>query len=165
MTEIRRLCGLTVRMPEEQRNPVIDTVEIAIRDKIHDALSAAYGFDYWRKGVPGDVQKRVNERIDKLVDNVPGHERSQFNDFRLRLDQCDVADYAKIIISSQNWNYFAPDFRSKSDCERMLNDFRIFRNSVKHNQPVDSLLDLRGQTAILWLARALKLDLSNYGIG
>ncbi|MEZ4668842.1 MAG: DUF262 domain-containing protein [Anaerolineae bacterium] len=162
--EIRTLCGLKVRMIEEQRNPVIDAVEIAIRDKIHEVLNAAFGLEYWRKAIPNDVQNRVSERIDKIVSNIPGSERAHYNDLRSRLDQCDVADYSKIIISNQNWNHFSPHFRSKSDCERMLNDFRIFRNSVKHSQSVDSLLDLRGQAAILWLSRAIKLDLSHFGI-
>jgi len=165
IAEIRHLCGLTIRVAIENRNPVIDAIEVAIRTKIHDVLSAAYGFDYWRKAIPGDVQKRINERIDTLVNNVPGTERSHFNDLRIRLDQCDVSDYVKIIISASNWSHFSPYFRSKLDCERMLNDLRIFRNAVKHNQQIDTLLDLRGQASVMWLSRALKLDLSQLGVG
>lgn len=163
--EVRRLCGLVVRMPEEQRSPVIDALEVAIRDNIHLVLSSAYGLDYWRKAIPGDVQERIKNRIETILGNVPGSERGQYDDPRVRLDHCDVADYPKIIVSSQQWPHFSPYYRSKTDCERMLNDFRVFRNTVKHNQTVDSLVDLRGQTAILWLARALKLDLTGFGIG
>lgn len=162
VTEIRRLCGLTVRMSEEQRNPVIDAVEIALRERIHEALSAAVGLDYWRKTIPGDIQERVKTRIETLLNNVPGSERSHFNDLRVRLDQCDVGDYPKII--AMNWTHFATYFRSKDDCARMMNDFRIYRNAIKHNQPVDALLDLRGQTSILWISRAIELDLSTFGI-
>ncbi len=163
--EIRRLCGLIVRMPEEQRNPVIDAIEISIRNTIHNVLSAAYGLDYWRSEIPGDIRDRVKNRIETILGSVPGSERSHYNDPRIRLDQCDVNDYAKIIVSSQHWSHFAPYFRSRTDCERMLNDFRVFRNTVKHNQMVDSLVDLRGQAAILWLARALSVDLTPFGIG
>jgi hypothetical protein len=166
MKEIRHLCGLSVRLKEEEpRNPLIDILEVAIRDKIHDTLNAAYGFGYWRKAVASDVQKRVDERIETTLNNVPGTNRSDFNDPRVRLDQCDVADYSKIILTSTNWNHFSASFRSKIDCERMLNDFRLFRNAVKHSHSVDTLLDLRGQAAILWLSRALEVDLTDYGIG
>jgi hypothetical protein len=164
ITEIRRLCGITVRIVEEQRNPVIDTIETALRNKMHEVLSAAFGYEYWKQAVPGDVRDRVKTRIETVLKNVPGTERSQFDDPRVQLDHCDVADYPKIILPPPSWTHFGPIFRSKADCERMLNDFRVYRNVVKHNQPVDSLVELRGQAAIIWLSRALGVDLSNYGI-
>jgi hypothetical protein len=162
--EIRRLCGIIVRMVEEQRNPIVDEVERSLRDVIHYTLSAAFGSDYWKHAVPSDIQARVNDRITTIVNNVPGTSRNQFNDARAKLDQCDVSDYPKIITNKSNWPHFSADFRSEEECRRMLNDFRVYRNTIKHNQVVDSLLDLRGQTSIVWLSRALKLDLSRYGI-
>jgi hypothetical protein len=164
INEIRIRCGLVVRLPEEQRNPVIDAIELALRENIHATLGAAYGHNYWKKAIPGDVQTRVQERIDKIIANVPGTQRVAFEDMRERLNQCDVADYPKIITNSNNWSHFSAHYRSKDDTNRMLNDFRLFRNAVKHNQSLDSLLNMRGQTAILWLAKALKLDLSEYGV-
>lgn len=164
MAEIRKLCGLTVRLNESVRNPVVDAVEIALRDTIHSVLSAAHGLDYWRQAVPSDVQERVKQRIETILANVPGSERNRYNDPRARLEQCDVADYPKIILVSPNWPHFSQLFRSKQDTERMLNDYRLYRNATKHNHPVDSLLDLRGHAAIVWLSRALQVDLSRFGI-
>ncbi len=164
MLEIRKLCGLTVRLPEEQRNPVIDAVEVALRDTIHNHLSAAYGLNYWKSAIPGDVRANSDDRIEKMLTSIPGIERSQYDNPRARLDQCDVSDYTRIINNAQNWPHFSATFRSKPDTERMLNDFRRYRNAVKHNHPADTLLDLQGNAAVVFLSRALKLDLSRFGI-
>lgn len=164
VVEIRKLCGLTLRVAEEYRSPLIDEVEIAIRDLIHTVLSAQHGLDYFKRAIPDDVRTHVEERIEKQIANVPGTSKSQFNNPRLRLDHVDVADYQRIIPSSQNWSNFSRFFRSKPDFERYANDFRLYRNAIKHNQAIDTLLEMRGQTAILWFSRALELDLSEYGV-
>jgi hypothetical protein len=164
VSEIKRLCGLKIMVREEQRSPIIDAVEKALRDNIHNVLSATYGLEYWRQAIPSDIQDRVKNRINVRINNEPGIDRNQFNDPFSRLEQCDVSDYSKIIVNSQNWNHFSPYFRSKNDCEHMLDDFRRFRNAVKHNHSIDSLLDLRGQAAIIWISRALSLDISGYGV-
>lgn len=163
--EIRYLCGLTERIVEGYRNPIIDTIERRLRDKIHEVLSSAFGHEYWGStSVPNDVRERAKERIEDLVSKTPGLERQQFREPRIKLDHCDVSDYVKIIVNSSNWPHFAKDFRSKGETERYLNDFKNFRNTVKHNRSIDPLMDLQGQTAVLWLTRALRLDLSEYGV-
>ena len=160
--EIRRRCGIAIHIPIEERSPVIDDIEIALRDCIHIILSNEYGEEYWHHQIPSDVESSASRKIDDYVDRTPGISRSQFRDSRIRLDYCDVSDYSKIIL--KHWRLFAPTFRSKPDCERMLHDFREFRNAVKHKREIDAILDHRGQAAIIWLARALELDLASYGI-
>jgi hypothetical protein len=164
LNEIRALCGLSSRVPDELRNPIIDDIEVALRDLIHESLSSAYGLEYWKRYIPTDTRERVKGRIETIIKSTPGINRSQFNDPRKLLDQLDVSDYSRIILSSTNWPYFSNHFKHKPDTERMLNDFRMYRNAVKHNQQVDTLMDLRGQAAIVWLAQALNVDLSPYGI-
>lgn len=158
VNEIKRLCGMAFVMSEEQRDPIANKIEIAIRAEIHNTLSATYGHNYWKQAIPGDVQKRVHERIESILNNQPGTKRSDYDDPQQKLSYCDVGDYHKIIFYGQNWQHFSGIFRSKNELERMFDDFRRFRNAVKHNQTVDRLLELRGQAAIEWIARSLQID-------
>lgn len=167
LEEIKHLCGITIQVEQEVRNPVIDEIEKAIRDTIHHALSAAYGADYWKDGVSsvaGDVNKTVMDRVDKYVRETPDVSKKTFENLRERLNFFDVSDYSKIITRKKNWSLFSPIFRDRNDCERYLDDFREFRNATKHNRDIDTVLDHRGQAAILWLSRSMDVDLSQYGI-
>lgn len=162
--EIRKLCGVTVHITDEDRNPVIDAIEVALRETIHTQLSNAYGPNYWRECIPGDIHKNVMRLIDDYVKKTPGASRSQFDDLRLRLDFCDPSDYPKIICSNSNWRFFETIFRSKQECEQVLRDFKDYRNATKHVREIDTIKDHRGQAAIIWLARTLEIDLSYFGI-
>ena len=132
MDEIKLRCGITTSLQPERRDPVVNKIEIALRDTIHSTM-LAHGADYWKHKVPGDVKKRVQESINKYIDKTPGANRSDFNDPRRLLDYCDVSDYSRIIVNGHNWMLFAPIFKSKPDCEHFLNDFREFRALLKHN--------------------------------
>ncbi|MCY4061526.1 MAG: DUF262 domain-containing protein [Chloroflexi bacterium] len=161
--EIKVRCGITTSLKPEKRDPVVNRIEIALRDTIHDSL-LAYGSEYWKQTIPGDVRKRVEQAIEKHVKKTPGSSRSQFHDPRRKLDFCDVSDYSRIIVNNKNWNSFAGLFKSKTESERVLDDFRDFRAALKHNRPIDSLQDHRAQAAILWLKNALQLDLQEFGM-
>ena len=161
--EIKRLCGITPRVDPEKRDPVVNEIEIALRDKIHHTL-IANGTNYWKQCIPGDVRKRIEEGVEEYVKKTPGTNKRQFDDPRKKLDFCDVSDYSKIIVNNKNWQLFGGVFKSKNDSERYLNDFREFRAALKHNREIDSILDHRAQAAILWLRGVLELDLSKFGI-
>ena len=161
--EIGIRCGIRVAIQPEQRDPVVNAIEVALRDTIHNTL-LAQGMDYWRRSVPGDVGKRVETNIGRYVDKTPGTSRRDFNDPRRKLDFCDVSDYSKIIVNKANWQLFAAAFKNSQECQRVLNDFREFRAALKHNREIDSMLDHRAQAAFLWLRDALQVDLSEHGL-
>jgi hypothetical protein len=78
------------------------------------------------------------------------------------LEYIDVSDYSKVIL--KNWGLFSAVFRSKSECERIFQDFKEFRDATKHNRNIDKVLDHRAQAALIWLSQAMEIDLSQYGI-
>lgn len=162
VAEIKRLTAMPDTLLPEHRNPVLDEIESALRDTIHDALNAAHGWDYWQECVPKDVQVRTQRRIDAEVKRNPGVSKGDFDNPRARLDFCDVADYEKIVLS--NWHQFSNIFRSKSEVERNFRDFAEFRNATKHNREIDGILEYSAQAAIIWMAKALDLDLSHYDV-
>lgn len=161
--EMRHLCGVSPKVEPEMYDPVVNRIEVALRDNIHDSL-LSHGVDYWKHCVPSDVQKRVNDALAKHVKKTPGSNKRDFRGARQKLDLCDVSDYSKIIVNNQNWKLFAQTFRSKSDCERYLNDFREFRAAVKHNREVNDILAHRAQASILWLRDALNVNLNKYNM-
>ena len=163
MEEIKLRCGITTSLRPERRDPVVNRIEVALRDTIHHTL-LANGANYWKHSIPGNVQKRVKDSVRRHVHKTPGATHSQFNDPRRRLDYCDVSDYSRIIVNKKNWSLFAPIFKSKPDSEHYLNDFRAFRAALKHNHEIDDLQDHKAQAAILWLRNALQLDLSEFGL-
>ena len=163
MREIRSRCGFRTSIRQEQRDPIVNAIEIALRDKIHETL-LANGASYWKQSIPGDIRKRVEQNIDKHVSKTPGASNSQFHNPRSKLDYCDVSDYSKIIENKANWPLFSPVFKSKQECQRILDDFREYRAALKHNREIDDMHDHRAQAAILWLRDALQTDLSEHGL-
>ena len=156
---VKQMCGITPRVEQEKFDPVVNTIEIAIRDRIHHTLLATDN-EYWKHSIPGDVKKRIDVSIERYVNKTLGSRKSKYANPRMKLDFCDVSDYSKIIVRKDNWPLFSGVFKNKSECERVLNDFREFRAALKHNRDVESMLYHRAQAAIIWLTEALELDLS-----
>lgn len=167
LEEVRHLCGIAPKIEQDNTNPLIDLIETAMRDNIHVILSNEFGHDYWKQGirsVSGDIDKAVMGRIDAEIQKTPGLSRSDFDNLRKRLDYLDVSDYVRLITNKSHWRYFSSTFKHQNECKRYLNDFREYRNAVKHNRKLDSVLEHSGTAAILWLAKALDVDLSQYGL-
>jgi uncharacterized protein YeeX (DUF496 family) len=161
-SEVRRRCGISDGVSEEHRNPVIDAIEDTMRERIHASLSNTYGLGYWSSKIPKSVLAKVDERIDNYIKKNPGIGKKQFDDPRSKLSFCDVLDYQKVI--TENWGDFSSMFRSTSELQRNIEDFNAFRNAVKHNRNIDSLLEYRAKAASIWLSRALELDLTRFDI-
>ena len=161
--EISRRCGMTIQVEPEKRDPVVNKIEITLRDRIHCTLLA--NSNYWKRRIPGDVRKIVDGRIDQYLKKTPSASKQQFYNPRKKLDFCDVSDYSKIILRKDNWQLFGSVFNGdKTQCERVLDDFRDFRVALKHNREIDSMLNHRAQAAMLWLKDVLNIDLSEFGI-
>ncbi|MDE2635194.1 MAG: DUF262 domain-containing protein [Chloroflexota bacterium] len=163
LREIGVRCGVRIAVQEEQRDPVVNAIELSLRDTIHHTMLARDS-DYWKRFVPGDVKNQVEARIDQQLRKTPGLHKSQFDSSRKKLEFCDVSDYAKIIVNGRNWQLFSGVFKNKQECQRVLDDFREFRTALKHNREIGTMLDFRAQAAILWLRDALGLDLSEFGM-
>lgn len=163
LDEIKRRCGIGSRFDTRKHDSVVDRLEIALRNRIHEVLQAQDA-GYWKHRVPGEVRKRVEERIAKDSKNSPGSSGIRNSDVRAKLDFCDVSDYELLILRKDNWHHFVSTFKNKDDCRRMLRDFSEFRAAVKHNRDISPILEHKAHAAILWLSDAIKLDLRDYGI-
>ena len=163
MDEIRRRCGIGSRIDPQEQDSVVNRLEIALRDKIHHTL-LAHCTNYWTHCATSDVQNRVETAIDRHIGKTPGTEKRDFADPRIKLDHCDISDYAKIITNKPNWTLFASDFKNEDETRRVLDDFREYRTPLKHGREINSVVEHRAHAAFLWLRNVLDLDLSEYGI-
>ncbi len=162
MDEIRRQCGIGSHINSQERDSVVNRLETALRDKIHETLQEESA-DYWSL-IPSHTRDNLARKLEQEARKAPGNSPRRFDSTRAKLDYCDVTDYADIILSKSNWGLFLADFGSKGECNRNFGDLREYRNALKHNRDMSNIVSLRGEAAIEWFSHVLDLDLSAYGI-
>lgn len=163
LDEIKRRCGIGSRIHSQDQDSVVNRLEVALRNRIHETLFAQTS-EYWSKHIPTHTNDNLQRKIEQEARKAPGNTAERLDSPRIKLDYCDVSDYADIILSKTNWELFQESFGAKGECDRMFGDFREFRNALKHTRDISEIVDLRGQASIVWLSQALNLDLSEYGI-
>ena len=163
MDEIRRRCGTGSRINPKDQDSVVNRLEVALRNKIHETLFAKTS-EYWSQHIPTHTHDNLQRKIEQEARKAPGNSSNRFDSPRIKLDFCDVTDYADIILSKSNWGLFLSDFGSKGECDRNFGDLREYRNALKHNRDMTSIVSLRGEAAIEWFSHVLDLDLTAYGI-
>jgi hypothetical protein len=149
--EIERVTGRSVVPAPDKRQVAISALEERLRDLIHQTLVDAHGQEYWKRIVPQDIRDEVEKRIEGELRKQPGLKLGHYAHARSKLDYCNVADYAKLILGNQNWPQFEPVFRRKVDVERHMEAFADFRNSIMHNRALNELAQRAGELAIVWL--------------
>lgn len=139
-----------------EAHPLIESVELQLRDVIDAQLSAVGGQEYWDNAVPQHVQNRVNQKIGQHLKAHPYLSAGKFVIGRNQLDFCDVGNYVSII--KHNWSQFQPVFHNQDKLLRHLEDFRTYRNYVAHNNQgvMTDTARLNGEAAALWLQDAMQ---------
>ncbi|MCY3797856.1 MAG: DUF262 domain-containing protein [Chloroflexi bacterium] len=161
--EIKRRCGIGSRINTEDQDSVVNRLEVALRNKIHETLHVQTS-EYWSQHIPTHTHDNLHRKIEQEARKAPGNSANRLDSPRIKLDYCDVTDYADIILSKSNWDLFQGDFGSKGECNRNFGDLREYRNALKHNRDMSNIVSLRGEAAIEWLSHPLNVDLSEYGI-
>ena len=72
--------------------------------------------------------------MNRYINQDAGFKEQDFADPRMKLDHCDVSDYAKIITNKPNWTLFAGEFKTEIETFRVLDEFREYRTALKHNR-------------------------------
>jgi hypothetical protein len=158
LARIYQLSGIEQTITEE--DPVVNAIEQALRQELHDKLLTTHGATYWNTHMPSDVKNDIANEIRKHVSRTPGTAESDFSDPRQKLDFANPRDYWKIIDANRAT---FPELASLRG-ERHLTDFQEYRNTTKHNRKADTYLSARGLAAFIWFSRVLHLDLSKYGV-
>ena len=165
LTEINTLIGISSDIHKRLKDTPDDVwneYELEVRRIIDIGLSNKYGQDYWKSEIiPEDLKNTVNEKIKKEVKLRPDL-KEQFETPRVKLDNCDVMDYLKIIL--KNWELFENIFGSKEETQTQFKNLQVFRNALKHiktysdSKELDELTHKKGEVSLLWLQKVLKVE-------
>lgn len=134
----------------------VDIMERSLRRLIVDRLTAAWGDLAWEKGVPANLRKSPESRIEKQVAANP-FDASSFTTLGTRLQKCQFSDYAAIIRA--NWPLFADTFGEHQDTFDGYVDAVIkIRNAIKHNDASALAAHSRAaaEAGLLWLEACLR---------
>ena len=165
LTEINTLIGISSdihKLLKDAPDDVWNEYELKVRKIIDSGLSNKHGQDYWKSEIiPEDLKNTVNEKIKKEVKLRPDL-KEQFETPRVKLDNCDVMDYLKIIL--KNWEIFENIFGSKEETQTQFKNLQVFRNALKHiktysdSKELDELTHKKGEVSLLWLQKVLKVE-------
>jgi predicted transport protein len=155
----KRIGNLSAKVEEEMAtNPakLIQRTEQKIREHIIHTLYDAIGEDWWNvdKVVPQDVAGYVKAKIKKERANKPYIADEEWDTTIRKLEQVNIMDYLKIIIT--NWNLFEDTFGSKKSLERYFDGFSTIRNQIDHIKTIDVTERKFGETSVEWLLRCIK---------
>jgi len=152
--EFERLLGSKIlQIAGSNINKALDKTELLIRTFIDKTLSKEIGKDYWSIAIPGDIKMKVQEKAEEYLRKNPSKTLLDFSTFD-KLSFCDIMDYSNIIL--KNWVLFEETFRSKFEVEKRFIALKDFRNAVKHNREIDSVLQKDGEAALEWFSQTLK---------
>lgn len=139
------------RKLEENPNEAIKQLERELRSFVHKELKQKYGDTYWRVKIPGDVKKRIEEKIDKDLKKYPALDLSSP---RKKLDYIDVSEYYPLI--AYNWDVFGPFFGNKQQTEMHFGNLREFRNAEMHTREKNDVVEKLGEAAVSWIHGIIK---------
>jgi len=155
LSEFENLCNTKIiRLINNDKNKAVDKVEDGIREKIDKVLSKKEGSDYWNNFIPQDIVDVVNRKIQGYLKKNPDISIASLSGRKL-LDFCDIMDYCKIILV--NWEFFEKYFISKGELEKKFINLKEYRNIIKHNREMDSIMRKEGEAALEWFEKAMKL--------
>ena len=85
--------------------------------------------NWWKEGVPRDVQERAEQRKNKNEKQYPWHTEKDL----APIFYVDFADYVKIITRKDNWReVFEPVFKDKDIVSAKLRELEPIRNTIAH---------------------------------
>ncbi|MCB9452415.1 MAG: DUF262 domain-containing protein [Anaerolineaceae bacterium] len=160
LARIYQLNGAEQTITED--DPVVDAIEIALRDLIDTELKSRHGAGYWSTTIPAVVANEVSKKVRGDSRRSVQDQNVILSDPRKCLDYANPGEYWEIIKA----NMISASFHGQDDrsWERYLRDFQDYRNTTKHNRKADTLLSAKGLAASIWLSRVLNLNLSKYGV-
>jgi len=155
--KFEKLSGSNInRDIDVDENKEIDKIEKRLR-KLIDSKLEKDNKNYW-KHLPGDIKEKVDSKILEILKRNPDKNEKNITNMD-RLKNCDIMDYYKIIITK--WNIFENLFKSKFELEKKFINYKNYRNDIKHNKDLDSVVKKEGEAALEWFDRALISKIKN----
>lgn len=152
--KIRSLVGSLEELEkklDEKPNEAIKQLERELRSFIHKELKKEHGDTYWKVKIPGDIKKKIEERIEKDLKKNPALDVSSP---RKKLDYIDVSEYCSLL--TYNWDIFENFFRNKQRTDMHFANLQDFRNSEMHTRDKSDVTQKLGEAAVTWIHSVIK---------
>ncbi|MBR9677514.1 DGQHR domain-containing protein [Candidatus Woesearchaeota archaeon] len=162
--------GWTPGTPENESDEkikrIIDDTEIKLRSLIIKKLKELYKDKWYRQGIPGDVKKYINDRIQEEINDYPWKKDELEN---LTTDKKLIyssTGHLKIIIeNSDNWGEFESVFgKDKISMGVLFKFYGRIRNKYKHPEREKDLDETEkglGYYCMGWIRKCLGLNPRN----
>lgn len=131
----------------------LGAVEQSLRDLIESRLYANWGASAWKRCVPSDIQRKVDERIQLRIKRNP-FEQDAYDTFAAKLAQCQFSDYSVIIRS--NWALFEDVFSDKAAFDRQFVALQEARNATAHHREMNEGEQHLALGSLYWVERCLR---------
>ncbi len=156
LKEIKKLVNDLTSMEEnfaDNLDKPLNNIEEKLRTFINKEFTRKFNKDYWKKIIPSHMQDIIGKRINDYLKKNPDKTMSDLTD-RDKLNYCDVMDYFTLFTG--NWSLFEENFVSKYELEKKFNNFKTYRDAIKHNKPMSSVMRKEGEAALEWLDKIIK---------
>lgn len=131
----------------------LSALEQSLRDLIESRLYANWGASAWKRCVPGDIQRKLDERIQLRIKRNP-FEQDAYDTFAAKLAQCQFSDYSVIIRS--NWTLFEAVFSDKAAFDRQFVALQEARNATAHHREMNEGEQHLALGSLYWVERCLR---------
>jgi dnd system-associated protein 4 len=125
----------TKKTNSKSNSELLKDFESELRLFIQNSLEETYGEDWWKRGVPQDVQEKCEDRTQK-GQQLPWMDQEDYP----IICYADFADYFKIISRKDNWQkiffkFFIDEAWIKT---KLVLELTPIRNNIAHNRELSS---------------------------
>ncbi len=130
----------------------VEHIELAIRLCLVETL----GED--TRALPGNLFRKVDERISKAATNDPLFDEAGFRTFSQKLQYFDLRELQDVIVNGSLWPQFQKRFGAKETLSQKFNQLADVRNAIRHSRTLNEVTRMEGEAAILWFMSVLGIE-------
>ena len=154
--------GMDIDLGEEREDrddkALIENAELNLRYYIRDKLKKEFGEKWYKRGIPPDVKKVIDEKVSKKVVKYPFLGKVIESTPDIKMDYTDIVNLGRIMTWSSNWELFKTTFQNEDNLNRKIEEFQAYRNEVFHLRTGDEMCRELGKLAIKWIQHCLGID-------
>ncbi|MGI8484603.1 MAG: hypothetical protein ACR2OU_10105 [Thermomicrobiales bacterium] len=104
---------------------------------------------------PDYIRIKADDRINSVIRENPGVDRTSFESVVGRLAYCDLREMEQIIVNKSLWPTFADVFGTKETVGIRFRQLAPLRNANAHLRDVDELVRSDAEAVVIWFKGAL----------
>jgi len=153
-------------VPEEESDEhikqLLEDTEKMLRVFAIEELKKSYNAQWYPKGIPATIKKRIDEQIKKEISKDPRQKAKLLSlPAEERLTHTTIGDLKEIIRCRSNWKLFEDIFGTdKEYASAQFTSFERLRNIYAHRREdtCDEIEKKLGYWGVKWIAKRISLD-------